>query len=148
MNNKRGWRKGIGLPEMIAMIIVVIPTTIFMITLLFDYWALMRVDNQLKLIAHRTITALNNAEDLSSKDSAIDSMKPEEYEMIQSLCPPIKPNIAFDRIGDMPFGQTKVEVMMTYDNLNHLDPKQMSSSITSYSYHDSNGSFTLECKGN
>jgi hypothetical protein len=129
-----------------AMIIVVIPTTLFIITLLFDYWAAMQIDNRLKLMSHRAIVAINNAPDLSSPDTLKGSMKTGEFDLQQGLCPSAKPVLSLTRLGDGVAGQTQVETAVVYDGFNHLDPRILSSTIVSYSYNDQNGSFKLECK--
>lgn len=130
-----------------AMILVVIPTSLLIITLLFDYWAAMQIDNRLKLMSHRSITAINNAEDLSSTDNFLASMTADEKTLIVSMCPSSMPNVIFTRVGDMPAGQTQIQTLVNYDKFNRLGAKELSSIITSYSYRDQNGSFKLECKG-
>lgn len=142
MNIKPRWRKGFGLAQIMAMIIVVIPTFAFIITILFDYWTVMQLDNRLKLMSHRTITIIDNNETLG-----IFSLPEAEKTVIASLCPSSMPTLTFVRIGDMPAGQTKIESTLAYDKFNHLEAKRVSSIITSYSYRDQNGSFKQECKG-
>lgn len=134
--------------EIMAMMIVVIPVSIFMITLLFDYWALMRLDNQLKLIAHRGVTFINNAEDASTTEGVLGSMSSDEITTMTSLCPTSNPTLDFSRISNASKGEIVLETKMTYSNLNHLDPKTLSTIIKSYSYNDQNGSFVIECKAN
>lgn len=129
--------------EIMAMLVVVIPTTIFIITLLFDYWTLMRVDNQLKLIAHRSVTAINNAVDASTAGSALSS---SEKTIIEDLCPPAFPVLAVSRVKDMPSGQIEINATITYSGLNHMDDTTLSTVIASYSYQEQNGSFAIECK--
>ncbi len=147
MKNKPQWRRGFGFAQIMAMILVVIPTSLFIITLLFDYWAAMQIDNRLKLMSHRAITAINNSENLSSTTTLLASMTVDEQTLIGSMCPSSMPNVTFTREGDMPFGQTRIETLVKYDKFNHLGTKELSSIITSYSYRDQNGSFKLECKG-
>lgn len=125
-----------------AMIIVVIPTAAFIITLLFDYWTAMQLDNRLKLMSHRAVMALNNAEAL---DGAY-TLSAEDATLLASLCPASKKTLEFIRVGDMPSGQTQITALVTYDRFNHLEAKELKSAITSYSYRDQNGSYQLECK--
>lgn len=147
MNNKPGWRKGFGFAQIMAMIVVVIPMTLFIITLLFDYWTVMQLDNRLKLMSHRAITAMNNSSDLSSAATLKTSMQTSgDWDMIQSLCPSSMPALSLGNRSDMPKGQTKIEVVVTNYPLNRLGNKTLHSAITSYSYNDQNGSFQLECK--
>lgn len=146
MNNKPGWRRGFGFAQIMAMIVVVIPTSIYMITILFDYWAAMQLDNRLKLMSHRAITAMNNAPDLSSMSALKTSMTSTgDWNMINDLCPKDMTLSVISRT-DMPKGQTQVIMAVTYDKFNHLETKELTSSIVSYSYNDQNGSFKLECK--
>jgi hypothetical protein len=107
----------------------------------------MQIDNRLKLMSHRAITAINNSENLSSTTTLLNSMTVDEQTLIISMCPSSMPNVTFTREGDMPFGQTRIETLVKYDKFNHLGTKELSSTITSYSYRDQNGSFKLECKG-
>ena len=130
------------LAQIMAMIVVVIPTSIFIITLLFDYWTAMQLDNRLKLISHRGIMAINNAEVL---DGAY-TLPAADTTMLASLCPASMGAIEFKRVGDMPSGQTQITAQITYDRFNHLGAKELKSTITSYSYRDQNGSYQLECK--
>lgn len=146
MNSKRGWRKGFGFAQIMAMIVVVIPTSIYMITILFDYWTAMQLDNHLKLMSHRAISAMNNASDLSSMASLETSMKTTgNWDVINGLCPKDMTLSLISRT-DMPKGQTQVVMAVTYDKFNHLDVQELSSKIISYSYNDQNGSFKMECK--
>jgi hypothetical protein len=147
MKNRPKWRRGFGFAQIMAMILVVIPTSLFIITLLFDYWAAMQIDNRLKLMSHRAIMAINNSEDLSSTNTLLASMTSDEQTLISSMCPSSMPNVTFTREGNMPSGQTKIQTLVKYDKFNRLGTKELSSIITSYSYRDQNGSFKLECKG-
>lgn len=142
MNNKTAWRKGFGLAQIMAMIVVVIPTSLFIMTLLFDYWAAMQLDNRLKLMSHRAVMAINSAELL---DNAF-AFSAEEKALLQSLCPSGKATLELSRTGDMPSGQTQVSALVVYDRFIHLAAKELKSTITSYSYNDQNGSYQLECK--
>lgn len=125
-----------------ALIIVVIPTFAFIVTILFDYWTVMQLDNRLKLMSHRAITIIDNNETLGSF-----SFSTAEKTLIASFCPASMPTLVFSRTGDMTTGQTRIESSVMYDKFNHLEAKNVSSIITSYSYRDQNGSFKLECKG-
>ncbi|MBN2869561.1 MAG: hypothetical protein JXK04_01235 [Campylobacterales bacterium] len=142
MSNKRHWRRGFGLAQIMALIIVVIPTAAFMITLLFDYWTAMQLDNRLKLMSHRAIMAINNAETLG----AAYTLPEADREIVESLCPASMRALVFARMDDMPSAQTRITAQVMYDRFNHLEAKVLSSTITSYSYNDQNGSYLLECK--
>jgi len=52
MKNRFGWRKGFGLGQIMATLLVVLPTIAFIITFIIDYWSLMQADYKLKLIAN------------------------------------------------------------------------------------------------
>lgn len=142
MNNKQGWRKGFGFAQIMAMIVVVIPVTILIITLLFDYWAVMQLDNRLKLMCHRAIMAIDNNETLSTF-----ALSAPDKTAIASLCPTAMPNLTLVRVGDLSAGQTRIEAVITDYPFNRLGNKTLHASIVSYSYRDQNGSFKLECKG-
>jgi hypothetical protein len=121
--------------------------TLFIITLLFDYWAAMQLDNRLKLMSHRAITAINSSGDLSTSAKVKTSLQASgEWARIQTLCPSSQPTLDIKtRVGDLNQGQTQIETFVTYNKFNHLGSKRLSSTIISYSYNDQNGSFQLEC---
>jgi len=147
MNNRPGWRGGFGFAQIMATLLVVLPVIVFMMTILFDYWAIMRLDNQLKLIAYRCATAVNNAQDLSSDTALKTIMQSDgEWARVQGLCPPSRPNLTLTRQGDLAKGQSLVSASLTYERLNHRGPQVLTSTLQSYSYRDQNGSFLFECK--
>ncbi|MDD5717747.1 MAG: hypothetical protein PHW64_08065 [Sulfuricurvum sp.] len=147
MNNKPGWRKGFGFAQIFALMIVVIPTAIFLMTLLLDYWTVMQLDNRLKMMSHRAIMIINNESNLSSEANVKKSMDDlKAWGVLQSLCPSSKPTLKLSRVGEMNASQTKIEVVIAKYPLNRLGDKNLSSTITSYSYKDQNGSFKLECE--
>jgi hypothetical protein len=129
-----------------ATLLVVLPTTAFFLTLLFDYWSLMRIDNQLKLITYQVSGMLNNAPDLSTTEAAQSEMSESDRALLASFCPSSMAQTTFVRIGDMPPGQTQVTGRVVYNRLNHMGEKQLQSTLRSYSYHDQNGSFLFECQ--
>ena len=145
MKSRNGWRRGFGMGQIMAMLLVVLPATAFFITLLFDYWSIMQIDNRLKLITYQLSGMINNAEALTSVETAREEISDSDMELLRSLCPSSMPQVTLNRTGDMPEGQTEVRAQLRYERLNHMGTKLLQSSIRSYSYHDQNGSFLFEC---
>lgn len=146
MKIKRGWRGATGMAEIIAIILVLLPVVAFFLTLMLDYWTLMRIDNQLKLIAYQISGKLDSSEDLSTADAFTTAVGSDDLSQIASLCPAAKPTLNVTRTEDMPYGQTLVTAQVVYDQLNHMDDRTMQTTIRSFSYRDQNGSFLIECK--
>lgn len=142
MKSKRNWRNGFGLAQIMALLLVVLPTMAFIVTFLIDYWALMRVDNNLKLIANMATSRLNSVSDLSA-DVDDDLLE----EKLSSFCPKDKKvGFAQSRKGDgSGKGYIEVSVSCTY-NGTYLKDKNLVAKMTTYSYHDQNATIELSCK--
>ncbi|MBD3823596.1 MAG: hypothetical protein IE916_03710 [Epsilonproteobacteria bacterium] len=141
MKSRTCWRGGFGFTEIMALLLVVLPTIAFIITLLIDYWAVMRIDNNLKIIVHLASTKMDNMSDLSASPS--DAALEKE---LSSYCPEGKKvTFAGARSGDGPMsGGIKVSASYRYSG-SYLKDKEMLSSMVSYSYHDQNATIELVC---
>ena len=135
-------RGGFGLAQIMATLLVVLPTLAFLVTFMFDYWAVMQNDNRLKLIANMTSTQLDSLEDLSieglnSYDWTILSSKLDE------LCPGSS-KIVFKGRSDSQKGV--VDVIVSYHHTGRYFDKTISTSMSTYSYHDQNATVNLTCE--
>lgn len=141
MKSRALFRSGFGFSEIMALMLVVLPTVAFIITLLIDYWAVMRIDNNLKIIAHLASSKLNNMSDLASSPQDGDLQN-----LLSSYCPKGKVlTLANSRSGDGPMsGAIDVRVSYTY-NGTYLKDKTMLATMVSYSYHDQNATIELVC---
>lgn len=142
MKSKSTWRNGFGLAQIMALLLVVLPTMAFIVTFLIDYWALMRIDNNLKLIANMATSRLNSVSDLSVgvDDSLLENT-------LSSFCPKGKKvDFTGSRKGDGA-GKGYIEVSVNYTyNGTYLKDKNLVTKMTTYSYHDQNATIELSCK--
>lgn len=141
MKNKRTWKGGFGLAQIMAVLLVVLPTIAFIVTLLIDYWAIMRIDNNLKLMTSLATTKMNNITDLSFSPSDANLQN-----LLSSYCPKdTAVNLNASRIGDgSAEGIIIVNASYTY-NGTYLKDKTMNATMVTYSYHDQNATINLVC---
>lgn len=141
MKNRASWRPGFGLAQIMALLIVVLPTIAFIITFLIDYWAVMRVDNNLKLVTNMATSQFNNYTDLSS--SPTDA---QLQTMLSSFCPKDSSiSLVGSRVGDASAGVITVNASYTY-NGTYLKNQTIVAKMSTYSYHDQNATINLVCK--
>lgn len=142
MKSKPTWRNGFGLTQIMALLLIVLPTMAFIVTFLLDYWALMRVDNNLKLIANMATSRLNSVTDLSAdlNDSLLE-------DKLSSFCPNGKKvNFTGSRKGNGA-GKDYIELSVNYTyNGTYLKNKNLVTRMTTYSYHDQNATIELSCE--
>lgn len=141
-------RKGLAIAEIMALLLLVLPTMAFIMTFLIEYWSVMRIDNNLKLMTNLATTKLNGLKDLSTISAInITDGIPALKTQLATFCP--KGSIpSFTRTAAGPSnGQIEVIAQYTY-NGNYLKNKQLSSSMTTYSYHDQNATMTIVCPAN
>ena len=142
MRNRATWRRGFGLAQIMALLLVVLPTLAFIVTFLIDYWAVMRIDNNLKLITNIATARLNNFTDLSADpdDAALQNV-------LSSYCP-YNTALSFtdSRVSDGPeTGAITVTASYTY-NGTYLKAKTAVARMSTYSYNDQNATINLVCK--
>jgi hypothetical protein len=142
MRNRALWRHGFGLAQIMAVLLVVLPTIAFIITFLIDYWAVMRVDNNLKLITNMATSQFNNSTDLSSDPTDV-----QLRTTLSTFCPK-NTAISFtgSRAGDANAkGVITVNASYTY-NGTYLKNQTITAKMSTYSYHDQNATINLVCK--
>lgn len=141
MRNRSGWRKGFGLAQIMALLLVVLPTMAFIVTFIIDYWAVMRIDNNMKLITHMATAKMNNQTDLSTApvDAGLESV-------LSSYCPKSTTiSLASSRVGDgNSSGIISVSASYTY-NGTYLKNKTITANMLTYSYYDQNATINLVC---
>jgi len=133
MKTRKTWRNGLGLSQLMAMMLVVLPTMAFIVTFLLDYWGVMQADYKLKLLANQVAEVANNQTDISN------------FTMVdRGLCP----NGAALSFGtqDEGGGAGYIDITIQYNyNGTYLTNKNLSTSVSSYSYHDQNMSIIGTC---
>lgn len=135
-------RRGFGLGQIMATLLVVLPTLAFLVTFMFDYWAVMQADNRLKLIANMTSTELDGLEDLS-----MDGLGSHDWTVLfgqlDKLCPG-EDKIVFKNRADT--NASIVEVTVSYKHSGRYFDKTLSTSMSTYSYHEQNATINLACE--
>jgi len=146
---KTKMRKGLAIAEIMALLLLVLPTMAFIMMFLIEYWAVMRVDNNLKLMTHLTTSKLNGLTDLSSIAAIIaDDTKgiSELTAQLDKYCP----NGSVESYTRTPGpGSNQIEIIAEYTyNGNYLTNKKLSSRMVTYSYNDQNATITIVCAQN
>lgn len=144
MKTRQGWRRGIGLAQIMALLLVVLPTMAFIVTLLLDYWTVMQADYRLKIIANLGsdhANGLTDARDFGDANTTLILLDPVNS---QNLCPNGTTLGVKTSVNDAPSGQINLYVQYTH-NGPYLKNKTLSTSMLTYSYHDQNLTATLEC---
>lgn len=139
-------RKGFGLAQIMAMLLVVLPTFAFLMMFMLEYWSVMQIDNRLKLITNLTSTSLDGVEDLSDDGLGVYATSQEWSTLNQklnTLCPQ-GTNIAY--LGRVDESKGMVTVNLSYAFKGRYLDNVLQSSMSTYSYHDQNATINLECK--
>lgn len=143
MKSRLSFRNAIGLGQIMATLLVVLPTLAFSVTFMLSYWNVMQVDYKLKLIANMAADYANNQKDLTQFSG-------EGFtnftDSISKLCPK-EAEVVFDTpTYDGAKGIVSITVEYTTpESDNYLGGKLLSTNIQTYSYHDQNISVTLRC---
>ena len=129
-------RKAFGMGQIMATLLVVLPTMAFIVTFLIDYWNIMQVDYKLKLLVNQASQKADNMQDLRSSQFSMDD---------NQLCPNAT-SLHFGTPTDSnETGRIDITINYLY-NGTYLKNKQLSASMHTYSYHDQNMSITGTCK--
>jgi len=131
---KNRFRAGFGMGQIMATLLVVLPTIAFITTLLVDYWAVMQVDYKLKLLANAVSVEADGMEDLTNF-SVTD----------RGFCPPNTALVFSNQTDAQNKGQIDITIAYTY-NGTYFTNKKLSTSMHTYSYHDQNMSITGTCQ--
>jgi len=140
-------KNGFGLGQIMATLLVVLPTLAFLVTFMFDYWAVMQEDNKLKLMANMVSTELDDVEDLSLAGLNAYLQTSEGINLVSSLnslCP-TNTNIVFNTPrADAPAGI--ISTTLSYHHVGRYFDKVISTNMSTYSYHDQNATIDLICR--
>jgi len=126
------WRKAMGLDQIMATLLVVIPTLFFSVTVILDYWSVMQVDYKLKLVAHYLADSANNSEDLS--DFNISDM---------GMCPDGTSIVYTNQIDS---GEGHIDIIVQYDYNGTYFDTPVQTDIHTFSYYDKNMSIIGTCQ--
>ena len=134
MRTKKTWRRGMGLSQIMATLLVVLPTMAFMITIMIDYWAVMQADYKLKLLANQVAGVANNRTDISN-------FTMED----RGLCPG-GTALSFSNQTDAD-GATYIDIVINYQyDGTYFKNKTLSTRVSTYSYNDQNMSILGTCQ--
>jgi len=151
MKNRHSFRKAFGLGQIMATLLVVLPTLAFSVTFMIEYWNVMQIDYKLKLISNMYADFANTREDLRDFTDGSGSIASDSAAVTQSisqLCPGGRTAV----IGPVTNGSMKGEVAITVEYTTpaglYLGSKKLSTVMKTYSYHDQNMSVTITCPTN
>ena len=140
---RNSFRNALGLDQIMATLLVVLPTIAFSVTMLLSYWSVMQADYKLKLIANLASDFANSQENtIVVTDTDVVSF----ISKASTLCPSGGP-IAFtsNDPGTEP-GVISITVNYTTPSSNtYFADKAISTRIETYSFHDQNMSIVLTC---
>ena len=142
-NIRKSFRNGLGLDQIMATLLVVLPTIAFSVTMLLSYWSVMQADYKLKIIANLAADFANSREELRVFGDAETTAFATRA---SSMCPGAR-TIKF---GDIKDGNAANEISITVKYTTPADAmyfssKTISTNIQTYSYHDQNMSIVLTC---
>ncbi len=141
MKSRKGWRGGFGLSQIMALLLVVLPTIAFIVTLIFDYWSVMQADYKLKLIANMASGYYNSKEDITDTTDINTSL----MNKASILCPSGTTLSESSRENNESEGVINLNVEYLHDGT-YFKNKTLSTNIITYSYHDQNLSAVLTCQ--
>ena len=143
MRTKHNWRNGLGLSQIMATLLIVVPTLAFIVTFLLEYWALMQADYRLKLVANYTSDYLSSDGNLSARSDAI--FDSSFINVASGLCPggtSFTPKTYGDNMKD----EISVTINYTYDGT-YMKNKTISTTMQTYSLlKDQNITFSANCE--
>ena len=142
-NTSKAWRNGLGLGQIMATLLVVLPTMAFSITFLISYWSVMQVDYKLKLIANMAADFSNSLEDTTN----IDATELANFSTsVSRLCPLGRTIIMGTPTYTGNTGEITIIVEYTTPATDtYLSNKTITTRMQTYSYHDQNMTVTLTC---
>lgn len=148
MNNRRFRNGSLGLPQIMATLLVVLPTLAFSIFILLDYWSVMQADYKLKLVANMTSDFMVVRADLRDFTDGLDGNATDYQrylERVNTLCPN-QTSVTLLSIGDaQKFGE--IAITTTYDyNGTYIKNKTLTTQMNTYSYADQNISVVVKCQ--
>ena len=126
------WRNGMGLDQIMAMLLVVLPVLVFSITIILDYWYVMQADYKLKLVANYVAEQANMSEDLSDFNVSDLGMCPSETSIVYS--------------NQVNSGDSHIDIVIKYDYNGTYFDTPIATSMHTLSYYDKNMSIIGTCQ--
>ena len=141
MSVKRSFRGAFGFGQMMASLLVVLPTIAFSTTFLIDYWAVMQSDHRLKLVAKvasQYYDSKINVSDVTDIDEKL-------LNLGTSLCPGGRSMVVTSSGENSAANLIDIKVQYTY-NGTYFKNRNLSTNSITYSYHEQNLSVVLTCQ--
>ena len=142
----KSFRNALGLDQIMATLLVVLPTIAFSVTMLISYWSIMQIDYKLKLIANLASDFANSREELRTFG---DTSTARFVTQASSLCPGGNTIVFSNLIDANAPDEISITVEYTTPASNtYFASKKISTHIQTYSFHDQNMSILLTCPTN
>jgi len=144
--SKKTWRNGLGLGQIMATLLVVVPTIAFSVTFLLAYWNVMQVDYKLKLIANIASEFANSSSNPQGDFANLNSTS--LFSMANKLCP-MGTTIAVNGAIVDANSSDVISIVVSYTTPTsdaYLGGTVVSTNIQTYSYNDQNMSVSLQCQ--
>ena len=142
MKNKVTWRNALGLSQIMATLLVVLPTIAFIVTFIFEYWNVMQADYKLKLIANMSADFYNSQEDMTDINASDESVF---FTRITTLCPN-QTGITRALYSTTTTNDINITVKYTVNTGIYLNGNVVGTNMLTYSYYDQNSSIVLICE--
>ena len=138
MKTKALFRKGFGIDTLMVFGLVVLPALVFIVFLIIEYWKIMRIDNNLKLIANMLVQKAAVMTDFGDYSGFSDVLaKSNKY------CPKGTSLRATYVANDNKEGLITVTIHYKFDGT--FFTPELKASVTNLSYNDLNLTADLEC---
>jgi len=144
MNTRRNWKKG-DLGQIMALLLVVLPTLAFSVTLIISYWRVMQADYRIKLVANLAADYVNEQTD--TRDINSSSEYTTFINVASNLCPSDS-NLTYTS-GNYNGDKGIISITIKYttpDTLAYLKNKELATKIETYSFHDQNLTAIFTCE--
>ena len=139
------WRNGLGLGQIMATLLVVLPTIAFSVTFLISYWNVMQIDYKLKLIANVAADFANSSTNPQSDFSNFNATSLSN--MANKLCPPGTAINTSNITNGSAAGEISIKISYTTPVTDtYLSGTTINTNMQTYSFHDQNMSVTLTCE--
>lgn len=138
MRNKALFKKGFGIDTLMLFGLVVLPALVFIVFLIIEYWKIMRIDNNLKLIATMLTQKAVVLHDFGDYSAFADVLN-----KANGYCPK---GTSLQRTFDSNNSKGIITVTVSYKYDGAFFHPTIKASITNLSFYDLNLTANLECK--
>ncbi len=139
MKNKPLFKSGFGIDTLMIFGFVVLPMLVFIVFLIIEYWRIMRIDNNLKLIANMLVQKAVTLDDFGDY-----SMFSDVLNKSNSYCPKNTSLKALSVENNNSKGLISVTISYKFDGV--FFKPDIKASVTNLSYHDLNLTAHLACQ--